>query len=231
MSRKRAYAVDRPLTVVGGRQPRPPTIKLPSAHREEYHLQELRHHTLWGRGPEHLRLYQEPARAGGPGEPPPGFVVATTSRVEWDIWYWLWIIEGVEGDPRNSPSWQNPPPGPNGSFTYQVNFLGGRHKAQGAVPDFLVQRSPFGNRVLLLRLQGEWQHVFTHSVKIETDLFQKFRLTAGDIQVIDLYEQHFLSGPNARRGTMPQVLIDALQGIAWTGPIASGNPFRMHVSV
>jgi hypothetical protein len=103
----------------------------------------------------------------------------------------------VPGNPREQEDFSQ---APDGSFFYQINFLGGRHSPGGAVPDFVVMRGPKGHP-LVIRLQGEWQHVFT----------------------IDIFEQHILvSDASARR-----VIADALQGISWVGPIVGGNPVRV----
>jgi hypothetical protein len=125
-----------------------------------------------------------------------------------------------------SPGWQGPfygGRGSRGSFTYQLSFFGGRRSPGGAIPDFAIVRP---RRLLILRLQGEWQHVFTTAAKIEREVFQKGRLTGPNFTVIDIYEQHILNDPYARRGTVPRVLQDAMEGIAWVGPIVAGNPFR-----
>lgn len=210
---------------------KPPPPVRPTVAKAMVQIHEMRQQSVWGRGPEFLGLTRPWSRLDAPGEPPPNFVTATTSRVEWAIWYWLFIIMGVEGDPHHQSDYNYPPPGANGTFRYQINFLGGRHKSGGAVVDFIVPRSPMNGRALILRLEGEWQHIYADQVKIEHDLFQKFSLSGEGLEVIDLYEQHFLPDPFRRRGTIPQVLVDALNGIAWVGPLDAGDPFRMHVSV
>jgi hypothetical protein len=157
----------------------------------------------------------------GPGEAPAGFVTATASKLEWVFYFWLWFLLNCDGDVRKGPFFGGR--GQGGTFTYQINFFGGRRSPGGAVPDFAVLRP---RRAVIIRLQGEWQHVFTHSTKIEDELFQKGRLSGEGYEVIDIFEQHVLSDPYYRRGTVPRVLQDALEGIVWVGPIVGGNPVR-----
>lgn len=224
MSKQRPPRLDRPLSVVGQ-----PTLPAPKSRKiggkytpYDGKTPSLKRPTVFNQMPDIFRAAFKPVASGeGPGAPPDGFLKATVSAVEWIVYFWLWILLSCDGDPRQGPFYGGR--GPGGSFSYQLSFFGGRRSPGGAVPDFAILRP---TRAVIIRLQGEWQHVFTHSVKIESELFQKGRLAGADFDVIDVYEQHILSDPYTRRGTVPRVLQDAIEGIAWLGPIAGGNPFR-----
>jgi len=182
----------------------------------------LKRATVFAQLPDIYRdAFRETPDEAGPGDPPEGFLGAFNSLVEWLMYYWIWWLLKCEGNVRKPPFVGGR--GANGSFTYQINFFGGRRQPGGTVPDFAVLRP---TRALLLRLQGEWQHVFAHISKIERDLFLKGRLTGEGYTVIDIYEQHVLGDPYSPRGTLPRVIQDAMEGVAWQGPIAAGNPYR-----
>ena len=53
------------------------------------------------RGPEWLHLPVQ--KLGGPGDPPPGFVGATNSAVEWMVYWALSKVFGRPEDPRKPP--------------------------------------------------------------------------------------------------------------------------------
>lgn len=225
MTRKKPDKIDRPLATVGA-----PTLPLVKGRKigadtkpYDGKTPHLKRATVFAQMPDIYRDAFGPdvTPEEGPGKPPDGFVRATTSGIEWIIYFWLWIILQCEGNVRQPPFFGGR--GALGTFTYQVSFFGGRRSPGGTVPDFAVLRP---RRALLLRIQGEWQHVFTTATKIEEDLFLKGRLSGPEYEVIDIFEQHILGDPYYRAGTVPRVLQDALEGISWLGPIMGGNPFR-----
>lgn len=182
----------------------------------------LKRATVFGRLPAiYRRAFEVPTtEQGDPGTPPQGFVRGTTSGVEWDVYYWLWYLLACEGNPRAS----GPPfyggRGALGTFSYQVSFFGGRHSPGGAIPDFAVIRP---TRAVIIELEGEWQHVFTNSAKIERELHQTGRIAGQIFEVVRIYEQHILASPATAR----RVLADAIEGVSWVGPIWGGTPFRI----
>lgn len=224
MSRKRPPPLTRPPALVGQPIAPPPKerrvgVTYPNPIAQPPHLKRP---TVFGRLPEvYAEVFKPTPSREGPGKPPPGFLHATASGVEWIVYFWLWQLLQCDGDVRQPPFYGGR--GPLGTFSYQLNFFGGRRKPGGAIPDFAVLRP---TRALILELQGEWQHVFTHSAKIERELFQTGRLAGQRFEVIRIFEQHILNDPYSRRGTVPRVLQDAIEGVAWVGPIAGGTPFR-----
>lgn len=224
MSKQRPRSLKTPPRSVGDPLP-PPTRPMKvgkGALGSTGRTPTLKRATTFGQLPYIYRAaFEETPDEAGPGPPPPGFLQAFNSKVEWIVYFWLWWLLKCEGDVRKPPFIGGR--GQGGQFTYQINFFGGRRQPGGTVPDFAVLRP---TRALILRLQGEWQHVFVHQVKIERDLFLKGRLTGENFEVIDIYEQHILNDPYSPAGTVPRVLQDALEGISWVGPIAAGNPYR-----
>ena len=84
------------------------------------------------KGPRDLRLMVTPTRLSiGPGEPPPGFVTATTSASEW-IAYWASAV--VFHDP---PDPRRPPDFGGRDWGYQKSLDGGRREQGGAVIDYI----------------------------------------------------------------------------------------------
>lgn len=229
MSRKKPFALTQPMALVGQSAP-PMNIKRvkidPDPPSYATFSPRNKRNTVWGRGPEHLRLTAPRRPSDGPGDPPPNFVRGTTSAWEWDIWYWLFIIFDEEGDPHDLDTYDF---SPSLSFFYQVNYLGGRREPGGGVPDFLIPRSPYGRRSLILRAQSERYHVYTTARIQFHDLIQKAGLAGRFGEVVDIYEQHMRKDRVRRRGAAPRVLTDALQGISWVGPLYGDTPFRVRV--
>lgn len=228
MTNKRPPKIDRPPATVGDPTPPPPKARRIGSDAKPYDgkTPTLKRPTVFAKMPDIYREAFGPdvTPEEGPGKSPTGFVVATSSEVEWIVYFWLWILLNCDGNPRQAPFFGGS--GAGGRFTYQIKFFGGRRQPGGAVPDFAVLRP---TRALILELVGEWQHVFTESSKIERELFQTGRIAGPEFEVIRIYEQHILSDPYSRRGTVPRVLQDALQGISWVGPIMGGNPMRMRL--
>lgn len=232
MTRRKPARVNAPFPLVGQSAPQAPRPFTISGETKQpaYRSTLIKKLPSFGDVPDIYRAaFARVPSLEGPGAPPEHFVKATTSGVEWIVYFWLWILLEIEGDPHKQTAFFGGQ-GANGSFTYQVPFFGGRHDPLGAVPDFLVVH-PSG--AYILRLQGEWQHVFTTQQKQMVDERQKFLLASGPrgFVVIDIYEQYLLAEPNGRRGSAARCIQDAIEGIAWTGPLAGGNPFRMRTRI
>src|SRR3990172_2315590 len=176
------------------------------------------------RGP---RLYNVPQgmQVGntGPGEPPPGFVTPSTSRAEWAIYWGLFKVLAPSRDPRDGRTGFIGIPG---VFSYQVAVFGGRARTGGgAVLDFLVEPNEYSlGRPIAIRLQTEFWHIFTDSVKQAYEQLYRSRLAAHYIPV-DMFEQNFMLDPT------PQAVViavkNALRGVREPSPARGGNPLRI----
>jgi hypothetical protein len=143
----------------------------------------------------------------GPGEPPEGFVGGTTSRSEWYVYWAMTKLMGPEGN----------------NWAFQESFLGGRYIPGGSVADFVAYTS-VGQ--IIMRVQSFYFHTSEDSFKQGYDIRQKtstIAAYAGDLQVIDLWEQDFIHDPSGR--AVIEVVQDALAGIERRNPIASGLVF------
>lgn len=154
-------------------------------------------------GPRFLNQKRDVSESG-PGEPPPGFVTATTSREEWVIY---WALTKILGPPER------------GSWSYQSNLLGGRERAGGAVADFVItNRRPS----LIIRVQTERFHIATEYEKQARDELQKASLERAGFRVLDVYAEHFMRSTNFETGQAAIAVVwDALKGIQRPNPITS----------
>ena len=187
--------------------------------------QSIRTFSRLPRGP---RLYQYSMLEksdvhGGPGPMPAGYGGPTVSYTEWIIYWALWHILTVEGDPRTSgPPFIGAPP----DWTYQQPFIGGRAEPGGAVVDFIVWRTQTG-RPLGLRIQTEHWHLFTSYDKQVGDLMQKQKLS-DQIDVVDIYDYLITGDPTGQDAIV--VVKNALGLIELPDPLrgatARRNPRR-----
>lgn len=169
------------------------------------------------RFPQKPRMYaklDKPEQQGGPGEPPPGFVMPSTSITEWKAFWAIWKALNAPGEPRNGP-WMGPV---TGEFEYQSYALGGRRQLGGAVVDFLVRSTdiPLG-----IRIVTEYFHIFAGEEKRAADFAQAIEL-GKVMQVIDVYDYEFLN-------LDPQGLVvyfKQAMGLIKSNPIASGTARR-----
>lgn len=167
--------------------------------------------------PQKPRMYQKlakPTIEGGPGEPPPNFLMPSTSRTEWLAFWATWKATGAPGDPRNGPFM-----GPvTGEFEYQSYALGGRRQLGGAVVDFLIRTTdiPIGCRIVT-----EYFHIFADVQKREADFSQALEL-GKVMQVVDVYDYEFLN-------LDPQALVVYFKqayGMIKSNPISAGTARR-----
>lgn len=135
------------------------------------------------RGPSELKLWVEPERNVGPGEAPPGFVQATTSRSEWIAYWAMAKVMQSPADPRK------PPYHGGAGWGYQVALDGGRSKKGGSVADFIVW---LPSETIGIRLVTERFHVAAGPKKSALDRAQAMRLEKY-ISVRDLYEQDIIA--------------------------------------
>jgi len=177
--------------------------------------------------PKKPRLYQLPKAlqkgTTGPGEPPPGFVTATTSRVEWHIY---WALSKVLGFPQDARDGRNGFVGFPGLWTYQTAYEGGRRPTGGGqIIDFVVEPHELTRGVpVALRIQTERYHVFTDDRKQAQEQLLRARLSR-DYIVRDLYEQNFLFDPTGQAVVI--AVKNALRGVVEPNPVRGGTPLRI----
>lgn len=178
------------------RQPqRPPTIRVP---------------TELGLGSRTYRYNKGPYIASGFGEPPPGFLIASTSVSEWAVYWALSKIYGDPKDPRVGPYIGAP-----GIWEYQSPLMGGRGIG-GSVMDFLIKGTPSGT-MIGIRLQTELWHLYTTNKKQASDLLKRQRLEEM-IEVVDLYDYTFMGDASG------QLVVQAVKSAI--GMIEIPNPLR-----
>lgn len=191
-----------PFSEFRQRSQRPPTLRAP---------------VVFGRLPKLYR--QKDAYLSGPRNPPDGFVVATTSASEWVMYWAVFKVLKIEGDPREEPF-----NGRQGFFSFQRDISGGREMRGGAVADFLV----YGGRGMLkhatiLRLQSEQWHYFTNVLKQASDEAQA-RMLGGVARMVDVDEIDLLGDPS---GAKPcRTIADAIAGRYMPTPLGSSTQRR-----
>lgn len=167
------------------------------------------------RGPEHLKLGVRPARIGlGPGEPPPGFVTAHTSKEEWWLYWAFSKVYNDPVDPREPPFTGSRV----GEWFFQVAEQGGRVPA-GSVSDFQL-KTPLG--WIIVRLDTERWHIFANANVQMRDLFLKTHIRTG--KVITVYSQDFIHDDTGE--AVCKVAALATKGVEMPSPIRSGTALR-----
>jgi len=138
------------------------------------------------KGPKGLRLTVQPERRSiGPGDPPPGFVTATTSASEW-INYWASAV--VFHDP---PDPRKPPYFGGRDWGYQKSLDGGRREQGGAVIDYIYW---LPGETIGLRLQTARFHDAAGPAKEAMDRAQLVSLSwQWGITIKDLDEQEIIA--------------------------------------
>lgn len=139
------------------------------------------------------------AYKSGPGEPPKGFVIGTTSRSEWYIYWALLKVKGKAGE---------------SSWGFQIDAGGGRGTKGGAVIDFVVwDQEPR----LAIRVQTERFHEATHNRTHVYDETSKRMLERIGYKVIDVWEVHFITDESGQAAI--SIVKDALRGIERPSPV------------
>lgn len=172
---------------------------------------QLRREPVFGTGPRALQLQKDPTYQYGPGEAPPGFVSATTSKSEW-VFYWA-IAKAFNDprDPRTPPFWGGR------DWAYQIAMQGGRREPGGAVVDFLIY---LPGETIGIRLQTSRFHIQAGPEKQAYDEAQ-FTNLSRFITVRDVYEEQFIgdrSGESAVR-----IAVETIGGRGRMNPIRSGT--------
>jgi hypothetical protein len=171
------------------------------------------------KGPKHLHLGQHHTLIGvGPGEPPPGFVGAHTSRDEWQVYWAISIHKHDPIDPRVPPFTGSR----RGEWFYQAKESGGRIPG-GSVTDYQVQ-TPTG--WLGIRLDTEKWHIFAGPGQQQKDLFIKTH-TKSLQKTVTIYSQDFLRTDESEQAqALMKIVALALRGIELVNPIRSGTAQR-----
>ena len=138
------------------------------------------------KGPKGLRLTVQPERRSiGPGEPPPGFVIATTSASEWIAY---WASAQVFNDPLDP---RKPPYFGGRDWGYQKSLDGGRREQGGAVIDYIYW---LPGETIGLRLQTARFHDAAGPEKEAMDRAQLVSLSwQWGITIKDLDEQDIIA--------------------------------------
>lgn len=156
----------------------------------------------------------------GPDDPPPGFIVPSTSVTEW-ICYWslIKIFDPNGPDPRTPPFDGRWP-----YFSYQAFFDGGRSGPGGAVIDFMVYAAGTGRMDMGLRIQTEFFHLFASAQRHAYDEDQRNNIESSGLTLIDIYDQDILGDPSGSKAII--TLKSALGMIERPNPIATGTALR-----
>jgi len=138
------------------------------------------------RGPKWIQsLRKESKLLSGPGQAPAGFVTATTSNLEWIVYWALFKILIPTSDPRNGSYY-----GYQGVFRYQKAFEGGRDPG-GSVVDFVVEYGPKIKTQTAIRIQSVYRHQDAPARTQSVDRLRKIRIAA-DMVVVDLWDYDLL---------------------------------------
>lgn len=168
--------------------------------------------------PKHLQV-----GTTGPGEPPPGFVTATTSRIEWHYYWGLYKVMAPTQDPRDPRYGFTGIPG---VFGYQTAYAGGRNRSGGgAIIDFTIEPHELTNGMpIAFRIQTERYHLFTSDIKQAYEQLYRSRMSQ-HYRVVDLYEQNVLFDPTGQAVVI--AVKNGLRGVTEPNPVRGGTPLRI----
>lgn len=178
----------------------------------------IRTFTRIPKGPRMYQVPKNPLFAGGPGEPPPGFLDPTLhgSKTEWLIFWALARIFSNPPDPRQGPYVGGPP-----DWTYQKYAMGGRNLG-GAVIDFVVNSPPMGIPTGI-RIGTEYFHFAAPPGKQAEDEHQ-FALLSRSMNIVDINDFEFLADPTGEAAIIR--VKEALGLIRRPDPIQTGTTRR-----
>lgn len=159
------------------------------------------------RGPKWEQSLRKRAQQGtGPGKPPDGFVVGTTSGIEWVVYWAIFKALAPNRDPRTPPFW-----GLEGVFRYQKAFDQGRQRG-GTVLDYLIEYGPRVRTRVGIRLQTTRHHEQAGTKQIIEDRLRKHRLVGAGMVVVDLNDYEVLL-PDGTPGDGSQAVIAVKRAI------------------
>ncbi len=189
---------------------------MPRSLRQVQRPPTLRVFTELGSGSRLYKYNKQPLVTGGFGDPPAGFILASTSISEWMVYWALAKIYGQPKDPRQGPFIGFP-----GVWGYQVPAMGGR-AVGGAVVDFIVFDTASGIPIGI-RIQTELWHLFTANRKQATDLLQRQRLSE-NMTVIDVYDYQYTGDKTGQQ--VIQVMKTAIGAIEIPDPLRGATARR-----
>lgn len=157
---------------------------------------------------------------GGPGDTPwPGFITGQNSLTEQNAYWALGTI--FQNPPRDRLKL---PPFYGGwpDWGYQVPTLGSHTRAVGsAVVDFMVYQ---GGTQIAIRIQTEFFHGFTTSVKHVYDVIQQAQIEAAGYDVVDIWDNDLLHDPSGQKYII--TMKKAIGRLSKIDPIISGTLIR-----
>src|SRR5690606_4450166 len=196
----------------------PELPKVRAAARRPVRPPRLRSFPVIPRGPRLYKLDPEQATSG-PGDPPPGFVTATTSAA---VWFVYWAISKVLKSPKDPR--QGPFNGWPGLWDFQHPMMGGRAARGGAVADFVIMPGNVVDGEILIRLQTSRWHLFTDSSKQATDQILRTRMARLG-RVVDIYEQDVILDKSGQAALLE--VKNALWGGKPSNPLSAGTAKRL----
>lgn len=180
-------------------------------------------HAVFPTGPRIFKLGTRPQYVGqGPGEPPPDFKTAHTSRDEWDFYWALAKVTKTPKDPRKPPFtggewWQYQRPESPTDLGLGVGRVAG-----GSVSDFVIL-SP-NRRATVIRIQTERFHIATSPTTQMRDLFIRDHLR-GVEKVVDVYSSDWIGDPTGE--AVCRIAALAIKGIELPSPIRYRSAVRV----
>ncbi len=155
------------------------------------------------RGPKWMqRLRKEAKLLSGPGRPPPGFATATTSNLEWIVYWAIYKILLPTRDPRSATNGNFY--GYDGVFRYQKAFEGGRDPG-GSLIDFVIEYGPKIKTQTAIRVQSVYRHQDAPARQQSVDRLRKIRIAA-DMPIVDLWDYDLLLD-NGTAGTGEKAIV------------------------
>ena len=196
----------------------PELPKVRDARRRPVRPPRLRSFPVMPRGPRLYKLDPDHAKSG-PGDPPPGFVTATTSASEWFVYWAISKVLKFPKDPRQGPfnGWP-------GLWDFQHPMMGGRAARGGAVADFVIMPGNVVDGEILIRLQTSRWHLFTDSSKQATDQILLTRMARFG-RVVDIYEQDVILDKSGQAAILE--VKKALWGGKPSDPLSAGTAKRL----
>src|SRR5690606_36950937 len=196
----------------------PELPKVRDARRRPVRPPRLRSFPVMPRGPRLYKLDPDHAKSG-PGDPPPGFVTATTSASEWFIYWAISKVLKFPKDPRQGPfnGWA-------GLWEFQHPLMGGPAARGGAVADFRILPGNVVDGEILIRLQTSRWHLFTDHSKQATDQILLTRMARFG-RVVDLFEQDVILDKSGQAAILE--VKRALWGGKPSDPLAAGTAKRL----
>lgn len=172
--------------------------------------------TVFPRGPRGIGVTRRRHIVGGPGLPPPGFIIATTSGIEWD-WYWAsFVVLPTDKDARTPPFTGIP-----GLMDYQVADDPLNVRAIGsAVDDFVYH---LGTGDVHVRIDTFRYHLETTPQQLARDAYLKLHGQNADVVTVSAWDVDIIGDPTGRAACA--AVARALSGRERISPVKSGHAF------